>query len=70
MMATQSKRGPAVEPAEVSEPGATADEFVGTPVSADDQSTVECRQQLAEQLLAKAQTDGVRLVGPDGLLAG
>lgn len=69
-MATQSKRGPAVEPAGVPEPDATAQEFVETPASADDQSAVEWRQQLAEQLLAKAQTDGVRLVGPDGLLAG
>jgi putative transposase len=54
----------------VPEPDATAQEFVETPASADDQSAVEWRQQLAERLLAKAQTDGVRLVGPDGLLAG
>jgi transposase-like protein len=28
------------------------------------------RQQLAEQMLERAKTDGLRLVGPDGLLAG
>jgi transposase-like protein len=38
--------------------------------SEDAGSTVEWRQELAEQLLAKAKSDGVKLVGPDGLLAG
>jgi putative transposase len=71
-MATQSRQskvsaveGAGVEMAVVPATG----EVVG--VTAEDVgSTVDWRQQLAEQLLEKAKTDGVKLVGPDGLLAG
>lgn len=68
MMVTQSRRVPdPVEPGPVEGP-VVAGEVVGSAVELA--SDVDWQRGLAEQLLARAQSDGVSLVGPDGLLAG
>jgi hypothetical protein len=67
-MATQGKKA-GVEAAVEREPEAAGQELVESP-AAGEQAQVEWRWQLAEQLLARAEAEGVRLVGPDGLLAG
>jgi hypothetical protein len=68
MMTTESQRaqGPGVGPDGQSVEAAAGSAIVPTALVGQD----EWRQQLAAEMLERARTDGLRLVGRDGLLAG
>jgi hypothetical protein len=72
MMATESRQGRAAEPGP--DDGVEVPAVAGARAEAVPPAAVlgqdAWREQLAEQLLERARSSGVQLVGPDGLLAG